>query len=150
MARMYSRKKGKSGSTKPIKKVPSWAPYKGKETEKLVVKFAKLGKSTSEIGIILRDSYGINNVKALTGRSITSILAENKLVKELPEDIINLIKKMISVKAHLEKYKQDQTAKRGLQLTSSRIRRLTKYYQRSKRLPADWKLDQTRLKMYLE
>ncbi len=150
MARMYSRKKGKSGSTKPIKKIPSWAPYKSKDTEKLVIKFAKMGKSTSEIGIILRDSYGINNVKALTGKSITAILAENKLVKALPEDIINLIKKMISIKAHLEKNKQDQTAKRGLQLTSSRIRRLTKYYQRSKRLPADWKFDQTRLKMYLE
>ena len=150
MARMYSRKKGKSKSTKPIKKVPSWAPYKEKEVEKLVIKYGKQGKSTSEIGIILRDSYGINNIKALTKKKITKILEENNIKKELPEDILNLIKKLIAVKQHLEKNRQDQTAKRGLQLTSSRIRRLIKYYRSTKRLPANWKLDMNRLKMYLE
>ena len=150
MARMHSRKKGKAKSTKPIKKVPSWAPYKGKETEKLVLKYAKSEKSTSEIGIILRDSYGINSVKALTGKSVTEILKENKLTKELPEDLLNLIQKMVDVKAHLEKNRQDMTAKRGLQLTSSKIRRLIKYYQKSNRLPKEWKFDSNRLKMYLE
>ncbi|MBU0459396.1 MAG: 30S ribosomal protein S15 [Nanoarchaeota archaeon] len=150
MARMHSRKKGKAKSTKPIKKVPSWAPYKGKEIEKLVIKFAKAGKTTSEIGIFLRDSYGINSVKALAGKSISAILKENNLTKDLPEDLLNLIKKMVEVKTHLEKNRQDMTAKRGLQLTSSKIRRLIKYYQKSKRLPADWKFDPNRLKMYLE
>ena len=150
MARMYSRKKGKSGSTKPLKKVPSWAPYKGKEAEKLVLKYAKAGKSSSEIGITLRDNYGISSVKALTSKSIGDIIKENNLQKNLPEDLLNLIRKMVDVKAHLEKNKQDMTAKRGLQLTSSKIRRLIKYYQRSKRLPADWKFDPNRLKMYLE
>lgn len=147
---MHSRKKGKAKSTKPIKKVPSWAPYKGKEIEKLVIKFAKAGKTTSEIGIFLRDSYGINSVKALAGKSISAILKENNLTKDLPEDLLNLIKKMVEVKTHLEKNRQDMTAKRGLQLTSSKIRRLIKYYQKSKRLPADWKFDPNRLKMYLE
>ena len=150
MARMHSRDKGKSGSTRPDKNVPSWAPYKGKEVEKLVIKYAKADKSTSEIGIILRDSYGINSVKALTDKSVTDILKENQLEKELPEDLLNLIRKLIDVKTHLEKNRQDQTAKRGLLLTSSKIRRLTKYYKESKRLPAKWNLDQNRLKMYIE
>ncbi len=150
MARMYSRRKGKSGSTRPIMKVPTWAPYKGKEVEKLVIKYAKAGKSGSEIGVILRDSYGINSVQALTDKKITAILQENSAAKTLPEDILSLIKKLIAVKQHLEKNKQDQTAKRGLNLTSSKIRRLVKYYQRSNKLPADWKLDMNRLKMYLE
>ena len=150
MARMHSRDKGKSGSTKPLKKVPTWAPYKTKEVEKLVIKFARSSLSTSEIGIALRDTYGINSVKALTKKSISDILKENKLEKKLPEDLLNLIRKMIDVKQHLEKNRQDQTAKRGLQLTFSKIRRLVKYYQRTKRLPADWKFDQTRLKMYVE
>ena len=150
MARMHSRDKGKARSTKPIKKVPSWAPYKGKEVEKLVAKYAKAGKSMSEIGMWLRDNYGINSVKALTGKSIGKILEENKITQELPEDLLNLIKRLIDVKTHLEKNKQDQTAKRGLILTSSKIRRLTTYYKKSKKLPADWKLDMTRLKMYLE
>ncbi|MEK6969274.1 MAG: 30S ribosomal protein S15 [Nanoarchaeota archaeon] len=150
MARMHSRAKGKSKSKKPIKKVPSWAPYKEKDVEKLVIKFAKSGKGASEIGLILRDSYGVNSIKALTGRTISGILQEKGLLKELPEDLLSLIKKMIEIKRHLEKNKLDQTAKRGLLLTSSKINRLVKYYQSSKRLPADWKLDMERLKIYLE
>jgi len=147
---MHSRAKGISGSKKPLKKVPSWAPYKDKDVEKLVVKYAKAEKSSSEIGIILRDNYGINSVKALTGKKILGILKDNDLSKELPEDMLNLIKKIVEIKRHLEKNKQDQTARRGLLLTSSKIRRLTKYYKNTKRLPADWKLDMDRLKIYIE
>ncbi len=147
---MHSRKKGKSGSTKPAKKVPSWAPYKEKEVEKLIVKYAKAGKSASETGMILRDSYGINTVKALTGKKVTALLAEHGLNKKLPEDLLNLIKKMIAVKAHMEKNRQDRTALRGLQLTDSKIRRLVKYYKRSGRIEESWRLDTDRLKMYLE
>ncbi len=150
MARMHSRKKGKAKSTKPAKKVPSWAPYKEKEVEKLVIKFAKAGNTMSEIGLILRDSYGINSVKTLTNKRINQILKENNLVKDLPEDLLNLIRKMIEVKTHLDKNRQDKTAKRGLQLTQSKIMRLVKYYKKSKRLAADWKFNPDRLKMYLE
>ena len=150
MARMHSRAKGKSGSKRPIKKIPSWAPYKGKEVEKLVIKYAKAGKTGSQIGMILRDSYGINSVKALTEKTVTTVLQENHLQKKLPEDMISLIKKMISIKQHREKNKQDKTALRGLQLTQSKINRLVKYYRRTKMLPADWTLDTERLKMYLE
>lgn len=150
MARMHSRKKGKSGSSKPIKKVPSWAPYKEKDVEKLVIKYAKSEKSTSEIGMILRDNYGINSVKAITGKSVSAILKEKGLLSELPEDLLNLIRKLVEIKTHREKNKQDQTAKRGFLLTNSKIRRLVKYYQSTKRLSADWKLDMDRLKVYIE
>ena len=150
MARMHSGAKGKSGSKKPIKKVPSWAPFKEKDVEKLIVKYAKAGKSSSEIGLLLRDAYGINSVKALTGKKVTAVLEENNLTKELPEDLLNLIKKIILVQQHLEKNKQDQTAKRGIILTTAKINRLIKYYKRNKRLSQEWKLDMTRLKMYLE
>ena len=150
MARMYSRKKGKSGSTKPIKKVPSWMRYKEKEIEKLIIKMASAGTSASDIGMILRDNYGIPNIKAATGKKITKILADNKLAKEIPEDLMYLIKKFIEVKKHWEKNKQDKTAKRGLQLTDSKIRRLAKYYKKSRKLPADWKFDPTKVKMYAE
>ena len=147
---MHSSSKGKSGSTKPMKKIPSWAPYKDTEVEKLILKYAKAGKSSSEIGLTLRDAYGIHNIKALTGKSIGTFLAENKVTKKLPEDLLNLIKRMINIRRHLEKNKQDQTAKRGLLLTNSKLKRLVKYYKRSKKLPEDWKLDQEKLKMYLE
>ena len=42
MARMHSRKKGKSGSKKPpIKFIPKWVRYKKEDVEELVVKLAK-------------------------------------------------------------------------------------------------------------
>ena len=147
---MHSRAKGKSGSKIPSKKIPSWAPYKEKEVEKLIIKYGKSEKSSSEIGMILRDSYGINSVKALTGKKITAVMSENKLEKNLPEDLLNLIKKMVGVKQHREKNRQDQTAKRGELLTSSKIRRLVKYYKSTSKLPADFNLDMNRLKIYLE
>ena len=150
MARMHSGAKGKSGSKKPIKRIPSWAPYKEKEVEKLVIKYSKAGKSSSEIGAHLRDSYGIHSVKALASKKITAILAENKLTRKLPEDLLNLIQKIIALKQHLETNKHDQSAKRGLILTTSKINRLTSYYLKAKKLPAGWKLDMDRLKMYLE
>ena len=57
MARKYSGKKGKSGSTKPVnKEVPSWLTYNAEEVEKLVVKIGKTEASASVIGLELRDS----------------------------------------------------------------------------------------------
>lgn len=54
MARIYSRKKGKSGSKRPIKRVkPSWVSYDAKVVEQLVVKLAKAGKTAAEIGLML-------------------------------------------------------------------------------------------------
>jgi len=147
---MHSRKKGVSGSTTPIKHVPAWAPYKGKEVEKLIIKYAKSGNTTSEIGSILRDSYGIHSVKALTEKKITTILEENGIKKKLPEDLINLIERLVAIYAHREKNKQDMTAKRGDLLTTSKIRRLVKYYKKSGKIEADWNLDFKRLKMYLD
>ncbi len=121
MARMYSRARGKSGSTKPNKDVPSWVSYSPAEVEKLILKYAKSGKSTSEIGMLLRDKYGINSVKAITGKKLDKILVENKITKEMPEDLLNLIRRMVSIQLHLEKNKKDETAKRGLILTDSKV-----------------------------
>jgi small subunit ribosomal protein S15 len=150
MARMHSRDKGKSKSDRPDKKIPSWAPYKDKEVEKLVIKYGKSELSPSEIGLTLRDTYGINSIKALTNKKVTQILKENNLIKELPEDLLNLIRKLVDVQTHLGKNKHDMTAKRGLQLTTSKVMRLIKYYKRTNKLPAEWKFDIKRLKMYLE
>ncbi|MBR9682935.1 30S ribosomal protein S15 [Candidatus Woesearchaeota archaeon] len=150
MARMHSRDKGKSGSTKPIKRIPSWTRYKGNEIEKLVIRLAKSGVEPSEIGMTLRDTYGVHDVKAISGKRVTKILAENDLLKELPEDLMALIKKFIASKKHLEKNKQDKTAGRGLLLTYSKISRLVKYYKNSGKLPADWKFETEKVMMYLE
>lgn len=147
---MYSKARGKSGSKKPAAHVPAWALYKGKDVEKLVIKYSKAGNTASQIGIILRDTYGINSIRTLTGKSVSAILAENSISKKLPDDLISLIKKMVVVKAHAEKNHKDYTALRGLQLTESKIRRMVKYYKRVAKLPADWRFDAGRMKMYLE
>lgn len=148
---MYSRKKGKSGSKKPIKKTKkSWNLYSAKEVEQLVMKLAKNGLSASMIGLTLRDSYGIPDVTVLTNKRIGTILEENKLSRKLPDDILALIKKDIRLVKHNEINKNDMTVKRGLQLTISKINRLAKYYKRTGRLPDDWKYDRSKAKLLIE
>ena len=151
MARMYSRKKGKSSSTKPVNKVkPSWVRYSAKEIEQLVIKLGKSGKSTSSIGIILRDTYGVPDVKVITKKRITKILEENKISFKLPENVTNLIKKDIALIAHLDDNKKDMPGKRGHTLTESKIRRLAKYYKRKEVLQADWKYDLERARLLVK
>lgn len=151
MARMHSRKKGKHGSKKPAKKTaPSWIRYKAKEVELLIAKLAKEGKTTSQIGILLRDTYGIPNVVALCGKSISAILKEKKLLQEVPEDLTALFKKYAAIRKHREANKHDETAARGLLLTESKIKRLIKYYKRTGRIPEAWKFDTEKIGFFGE
>lgn len=151
MARMHSRARGVSGSTKPVKKiVPGWLKYTAKEAELLVVKYAKEDKKPSQIGILLRDQYGIPDIKLVTGKSINQILEEKKLNLELPEDFLALIKKSVLLRKHLEENKKDMAAKRGLQLTDSKIRRLAKFYKRKGVLDAKWRYNAEQFKMYAQ
>ena len=151
MARMHSRKKGKSGSKKPIKKnIPTWLSYKKNEIELLVIKLAKDGKSTSEIGLILRDNYGIPDVKLICEKSITSIIKDKKLLPELPDDMTALIKRSVLIRKHLEQNHKDQTAKRGLTLTESKIKRLVKYYKKTGKLASEWKFDPDRAGFFVK
>ena len=151
MARMYSRKQGKSGSSKPVvKAVPSWVRYKAKEVELLVAKLAKEGKSGSQIGGFLRDAYGITDVRTLTGKKISKILSEKNLTKKLPEDLLSLVVRAVSIRKHLETNKQDQPAKRGLALTESKIRRLVRYYKENNRLEADFQYRPENARFYVE
>jgi small subunit ribosomal protein S15 len=148
MARMYSRRKGISGSTKPsVKKKKAWVKYDSKEIESLIVKLVKSGMSKSEIGLTLRDSYGVPSVKDITKKSIGKIIEKNKLEQELPEDLSALIMRDIQIIKHLENNKQDMVAKRGLQLTESKINRLIRYYKKTKKLPQDWKYDKDKARL---
>jgi len=151
MARMYSRKKGKSGSTKPmVTTPPTWQKYGEQEIELLIVKLAKQGIPASQIGLALRDSYGIPNVKLACKKSINEILKEKSMATELPEDLQSLMKRSVLIKKHLEAHPKDQPANRGLHLTTSKMMRLIKYYKRSKRLPQDWKFNSEKIKLFVE
>ena len=151
MARMYSRKKGNAGSHKPVDKtVPEWVGYQSGEVEQLIVKLAKQGKSSSEVGLILRDSYGIPSVKAVLQKGVTDVMKERKVAKKLPEDLVNIIQRHIAVMKHLAENKQDMVAHRGVQLAESRIKRLVTYYKRKKVLARDFIYDKANAKLYLE
>merc|ERR1711937_230563 len=86
-----------------------------------ITKMAKKGVLPSQIGVSLRDSFGVPKVKAVTG---------NKIL---------LIKKGVQMHKHMEKNKKDKDSKFRLVLVESRIHRLARYYRRTKQLPANWK-----------
>jgi len=139
---MHSRKRGKSGSKKPMKKtVPVWLTYKANEVELLIAKLAKEGKSSSEIGAILRDTYGVPDVMTLCKKTVSDILKEKNIAPELPDDLMALIRKSVAIRKHMDANRKDQTAKRGLMLTESLIKRLTKYYKRTGKVASGWKFD---------
>ncbi|MFH1391500.1 MAG: 30S ribosomal protein S15 [Candidatus Diapherotrites archaeon] len=140
MSRMHSGSKGKSGSTPPAsKQSASWVEYKPAEIEQIIIELANTGLTASEIGITLRDQYGIPSVHKLSGKKIEQILEKNKLGSDIPRDMLNLIKKSVKLTKHMEKNKKDMTSKRGYQLTVSKIRRLTKYYVKKGKLAKDWR-----------
>lgn len=147
---MHSRDKGKSGSTRPSKTTKAtWVRHKPKEVELITVKLGKEGKSSSEIGMIFRDVYGIPSIKEVTGKTVSKILEEKKLAPKIPEDLLALIKKAVAISKHLDENKQDKTGKRGLQLTESKINRLVKYYKRTGKLSQDWKYDKSSIQLYI-
>jgi small subunit ribosomal protein S15 len=120
---------------------PDWVEYSNEEIEELVLKLTKEGNSTSKIGIILRDQYGIPNVKLVTGDKITRILEKHGQKPEYPEDIMNLIRKAVNIRDHLQENHKDLHTKRGLQIIESQIRRLGRYYVREGVMPEGWRYD---------
>jgi small subunit ribosomal protein S15 len=147
MARLHSRKKGKSGSTRPPRlEKPVWVELSGEEVESLVIKLARKGFSKSLIGVILRDSHGIPLVKVVTGKKISQILKENEIETPLPEDLSNLVKKALNIRKHMEENHKDLQGKKGLQRTESKIYRLIKYYKKVKELPADFKYEPEKIR----
>ncbi|HII15951.1 MAG TPA: 30S ribosomal protein S15 [Nanoarchaeota archaeon] len=148
MAKMYSRRRGKAGSKRPSNPVkPIWVPYKPKEIEQLVVKLAKAEHTPSQIGLVLRDAYGIPSVKSLVEKKMVKILKENNAAPALPENLSCLIKKHIQLMKHIEENKKDETAKRGELITQSKINKLAKYYKKKGALPKTWEYDKAKAKL---
>jgi len=94
-----------------------------------------------QIGVILRDSHGIAQVKSVTGSKILRILKKSGLAPALPEDLYMLIKKAVQVRKHLERNKKDKDSKFRLILIESRIHRLARYYRTARKLEGNWKYE---------
>lgn len=148
MARVYSGKKGRSGSHRPpFKIVPKWLEYKKEDIEKLVIDLAKQKYTSAMIGTILRDSYGIPDATIVTQKPINKIMRENDVYPGLPEDLMFLLKKSVELRKHMASNRKDKHSQKGLENLESKIRRLSKYYSRTGKMPKAWKYDpeQTRL-----
>merc|ERR1712232_1052882 len=140
--RLHAPGKGISKSALPYKRTPpSWLKVSTTDVEDHVCKLAKKGLTPSQIGVILRDSNGIAQVRAVTGQKIVRILKAKGLAPEIPEDLYMLIKKAVSVRKHLERNRKDKDFKFRLILIESRIHRLARYYRRVNQLPPNWKYD---------
>jgi len=141
MARMYSRKHGKSGSTRPYREEPpKWVDMSPDDIEKKVIELGKEGLDPSEIGEVLRDQYGVPSVKYFDLK-ITDILEEKGLEPKLPEDLRKLMDRAQKIREHLEDNPGDSSAIHGLEQTESKIRRLSKYYRKEEKIPEDWKYE---------
>ncbi|KAI8973418.1 40S ribosomal protein S13 [Mycotypha africana] len=144
MGRMYTSGKGISGSALPYRRTPpSWVKTSPEEVVEQICKLAKKGLTPAQIGVVLRDSHGIPQVKSITGNKILRVLKANGLAPEVPEDLYHLIKKAVSIRKHLERNRKDKDSKYRLILIESRIHRLARYYKTSGQLPPTWKYEST-------
>jgi small subunit ribosomal protein S15 len=142
MARMHARRRGKASSTRPYRnQAPGWMAHDEKFIKGKIEELRRQGQSTAMIGVILRDQYGIPNVKEVLGTKMTQIANELNLTPKYPEDLVNLVRKATNLRRHLEDNKKDLHSKRGLQLIESKIRRLVKYYKKKGIFAPNWKYD---------
>ncbi len=111
--------------TKEEKKKESKKPEKQKlsqsEYEKRIKELAEKGMTSEKIGETLRKE-GIHP-KEYSGK-IAKIMGP----KYSPADIINLNKKLESLKKHVEKNKQDKRAMREKDRIFAHLRKLKKYF----------------------
>lgn len=69
MGRLHSNGKGISASAIPYSRTPpQWLKTTPQQVVDNICKFAKKGATPSQIGVMLRDSHGIAQVKVVTGK----------------------------------------------------------------------------------
>ncbi|GKT55275.1 40S ribosomal protein S13 [Colletotrichum tofieldiae] len=167
MGRLHSKGKGISASAIPYSRnPPSWLKTTPEQVVDQICKLAKKGATPSQIGVILRDSHGVAQVRVVTGNRILRILKSNGLAPDIPEDLYMLIKKVrsaavwtqsldpmrggwnidqakqaVAVRKHLERNRKDKDSKFRLILIESRIHRLARYYKTVGVLPPTWRYE---------
>jgi small subunit ribosomal protein S15 len=140
MARIHAHTRGKSHSTRPASpSPPAWLDMTSGDVSSLVTSLSKEGLSPSEIGLNLRDYHAIPLVKPITGKTITQLLSEGDVKKELPEDLEHLVEKAIGLQKHIKNHNTDHRNVRSLELIEAKIHRLSKYYKRTGRLSRNWR-----------
>lgn len=119
------------------------------QTYKKIEELSKKGKSNTEIGLLLKKEANLSAKKDLK-KSIGKIQKELNIKKEIPDDLMALIKKAVKLIKHKENNKKDTRGKYGYQLTISKINRLRKYYIKQGVLPKDWRYSDESAKLLVK
>ena len=151
MARMHSPGRGKSGSTKPlVDKAPEWSNTDAKEVTELILSLAAEGHNPTTIGTILRDQHAVPDVRLVLGKRLGQVLAENEITPKYPEDMMSLMRRALRLIDHLESNRKDRHNSRQLELTESKIRRLSRYYKGRGQLDTEWTYKRDELRLMVE
>ena len=140
MGRLHTHNHGKSHSIRPIDpKKPEWVKQTNEEIEGLIIKYAKEGMTTSQIGLKLRDQHAIPLVKPIINKGIKEVLLENKLNSEIPEDLNNIVMKAVNLQKHLKENRSDNRNTRALELVEAKVHRLSTHYKKIGEIDQKWK-----------
>ena len=140
MGRLHTHNHGKSHSIRPIDpKKPEWVKQSNEEIEGLIIKYAKEGMTTSQIGLKLRDQHAIPLVKPIINKGIKEVLIENKLNSEIPEDLNNIVLKAVNLQKHLKENRSDNRNTRALELVEAKVHRLSTHYKKTGEIDQKWK-----------
>ena len=148
MGRMHASGRGKSGSNRPfVDAAPEWSNTDKSAIEETILDLSRKGHTAAEIGLIIRDQHAVPNVRLVLGERVGQVLARNEISPEIPEDLMNLMRKALRMLDHLNTNRKDLHNRRQLELVESRIRRLARYLKGTGALDSEWtyKRDQLRL-----
>ena len=106
---------------------PIWLKYTEEEVKAIILKLANKGLTAEKIGLVLRDQYGIPNIK-LYGIKMKKTL-ESKGNYEEPTTK-NLDEKLQKIIGHYKKNKQDKNAERSLIITKAKLKKRTDYHKK--------------------
>ena len=142
MARLHTKRHGKSKSRKPI--LGSGSVIEGAENDKdkivkYAVEYAKQGLPPALIGEKLKKDHSVPYINHMLGKKLEAVLKENGIQESVPYDMLALMKKAVKLRKHLEKNKQDVSNTVRLGRIEAKIWRLTKYYIKSGKLPDGWR-----------
>lgn len=92
-----------------------------KDAEKLVLDLYKGGMTSEKIGLTLKKDHGIKNFREEFGVKIAQIIGKNDA------DLVNVKKNLDTLKAHFDKNRHDQSAKRRLIKTAAQLKTVEEY-----------------------
>ncbi len=142
MSRMHTRKRGKSRSHKTgIYDPAKFAYIDQKEVLEAALNMRKENVSVSEVGLRLRDHYGVPGTKYVFGKKLSKLLEENGAKVDFPADLSNLIERYKNATKHTKVSPKDLANIRKRGLIMAKILRLVKYYRRENKIPDNWSLE---------